>query len=189
VTLKEIDMSTTATQPVAGTWDTDHVHSHVGFSVKHMVVATFRGSFDEYAGRLVAGEDGRPRLEGSVKVDSLVVKDENLAAHLKSPEFFDSSAYPEISFRSDAVELGEDGSLEVEGELTIKGRSHRVTARGSYSGPHTDIAGNDKIGVELEAVIDRREYGLEWNAPLPKGGFALDNDVKLEVALELVREA
>ena len=66
-------------------------------------------------------------LEGSVKVDSIVVKDENLAAHLKSPDFFDSAVYPEISFRSDAVELGEDGSLEVEGELTIKGRTHRVT--------------------------------------------------------------
>ena len=59
----------------------------------------------------------------------------------------------------------------------------------SISGPHVDIAGNDKLGVELEAVIDRREYGLEWNAPLPKGGFALDNDVKLQVSLELVREA
>ena len=182
-------MSTTATQPLAGTWSIDSVHSHVGFSVKHMVVATFRGSFDEYDARLVDGEDGRAQLAGSVKVDSLVVKDENLAAHLKSPDFFDSSVYPEIGFRSDAVELGEDGSLEVEGELTIKGRTHRVTARGSYSGPHTDIAGNEKIGVELEAVIDRREYGLEWNAPLPKGGFALDNDVKLEVGLELVREA
>jgi polyisoprenoid-binding protein YceI len=181
--------TTTAAQPVAGTWSIDPVHSHVGFSVKHMVVATFRGAFDEYEGRLVAGEDGRPRLEGSVAVDSLRVKDENLAAHLSSPDFFDSAAHPRIGFRSDAVELGDDGSLEVEGELTIKGRTHRVTARGSYSGPHTDIAGNDKIGVELEAVIDRREYGLEWNAPLPKGGFALDNDVRLEVALELVREA
>jgi len=182
-------MGTTATQPVAGTWSIDPVHSHVGFSIKHMVVATFRASFGEYEAQLVTGEDGRPRLAGSVKVDSLVVKDDNLAAHLRSPDFFDSSVYPEIGFRSDVVELGADGSLEVEGELTIKGRTHRVTARGSYSGPHTDIAGNDKIGVELEAVIDRRDYGLEWNAPLPKGGFALEDDVKLEVGLELVRES
>ena len=79
--------------------------------------------------------------------------------------------------------------MEVEGDLTIKGHTHRVTARGSIAGPHVDIAGNDKLGVELEAIVDRREYGLEWNAPLPKGGFALDNDVKLEVSLELVREA
>ncbi len=172
-----------------GTWKIDTVHSHVGFSVKHMVVANFRGRFEDYDGALVVGEDGTPRLEGSVRVDSIVVKDENLAGHLKSPDFFDSANHPQIGFVSDEVRVGAGGALEVEGELTIKGHTHRVTARGSVSGPHVDIAGNDKIGVELEAVIDRREYGLEWNAPLPKGGFALENDVKLQVTLELAREA
>ncbi len=183
-------MSTTAVQPVTtGDWKIDTVHSHVGFAVKHMVVATFRGSFEEYEGELRSSDDGSAVLTGKVKVDSLKVKDENLAAHLKSPDFFDSESHPEISFSSTGFELGEDGTATVEGELTIKGNTHTVTARGTLNGPHTDIAGNDKIGVELEAVIDRREYGLEWNAPLPKGGFALDNDVKLEVALELVKEA
>ena len=182
-------MSTTAAQPVTGNWQIDTVHSHVGFSVKHMVVATFRGRFDSYEGTLTPGQDGTPVLQGKVQVDSLVVKDENLAAHLKSPDFFDSAQYPEISFTSTALTLRDDGTAEVEGDLTIKGNTHRVTARGTINGPHTDIAGNDKIGIELEAVIDRREYGLEWNAPLPKGGFALDNDVKLEVSLELVKEA
>jgi polyisoprenoid-binding protein YceI len=184
-------MSTaTTTQSVAaGTWKIDPIHSHIGFSVKHMVVATFRGRFEEYDGALRTGEDGNPVLQGHVKVDSIVVKDENLAGHLKSPDFFDSAAYPEIAFVSSAITVDGEGQLEVEGELTIKGRTHRVTARGTLNGPHEDIAGNDKLGVELEAVIDRREYGLDWNAPLPKGGFALENDVKLEVALELVREA
>jgi polyisoprenoid-binding protein YceI len=181
--------ATTAQPITAGTWKIDTIHSHVGFSVKHMVVSTFRGRFEDYDGALKADDNGVPRLEGSVKVDSIVVKDENLAGHLKSPDFFDSEHYPEIRFVSDEVKVSEDGELEVEGELTIKGNSHRVTGRGSVSGPHVDIAGNDKLGIELEAVIDRREFGLEWNAPLPKGGFALDNDVKLEVSLELVREA
>jgi polyisoprenoid-binding protein YceI len=183
-------MSTATAAPIAtGTWKIDPIHSHVGFSVKHMVVATFRGSFGEYDGSLTAAVDGSPVLRGSVKVDSIAVKDENLAGHLNSPDFFDSAAYPEISFTSSNVTLAEGGQVEVEGELTIKDNTHRVTARGTVNGPHEDIAGNDKIGVELEAVIDRREYGLNWNAPLPKGGFALDNDVKLQVSLELVREA
>jgi polyisoprenoid-binding protein YceI len=183
--------ATTATAlPIAtGNWKIDTTHSHVGFAVKHMVVSTFRGRFEDYAGSLATSEDGRPVLQGSVKVDSIVVKDENLAGHLKSPDFFDSDRHPEIRFSSTAVAVAEDGGLEVEGDLTIKGHTHRVTARGSIAGPHVDIAGNDKLGVELEAIVDRREYGLEWNAPLPKGGFALDNDVKLEVSLELVREA
>jgi polyisoprenoid-binding protein YceI len=183
-------MSTATAQPIAaGTWKIDRVHSHVGFSVKHMVVSTFRGSFEDYDGALTADDNGVPRLEGSVKVDSIAVKDETLAGHLKSPDFFDSERYPEIRFSSDEVTVSEGGELEVEGELTIKGNSHRVSGRGSVTGPHADIAGNDKLGVELEAVVDRREFGLEWNAPLPKGGFALDNDVKLEVSLELVKEA
>jgi polyisoprenoid-binding protein YceI len=183
-------MSTTVTTPLAtGNWNIDTVHSHVGFAVKHMVVSTFRGQFDDYEGAFVAAEDGSTRLQGSVAVDSLAVKDENLAGHLRSPDFFDSERYPRISFASTDVRAGADGELVVEGELTIKDQTHLVTARGSVTGPHTDIAGNDKIGVELEAVVDRREYGLNWNAPLPKGGFAVDNDVQLQVSLELVREA
>jgi polyisoprenoid-binding protein YceI len=183
-------MSTaTATALAQGTWRIDRVHSRVGFAVKHMVVSTYRGQFDDYDGALQVSTDGAPQLEGSVAVDSLRVADENLAAHLRSPEFFDSERYPRIGFRSTSVRVGDDGQLEVEGELEIKGHSRPVTARGSISGPHVDIAGNDKLGAELEAVVDRREFGLEWNAPLPKGGFALDNDVRLEVTLELVREA
>jgi polyisoprenoid-binding protein YceI len=172
-----------------GTWKIDTIHSHVGFAVKHMVVSTFRGSFADYEGELSTGEDGRPRLTGSVAVDSLAVKDENLAGHLSSPDFFDSAQYPRIGFVSSEIEVGEDGRLEIVGELTIKDNTHRVSARGTVTGPHEDIAGNDKLGVELEAVVDRRDYGLLWNAPLPKGGFALDNDVTLQVSLELVREA
>jgi polyisoprenoid-binding protein YceI len=179
----------TAEAITTGTWKIDPIHSHVGFAVKHMVVATFRGRFEDYDGALTAAPDGSLRLEGSVDVDSIVVKDENLAGHLKSPDFFDSANYPKIRFASSEVRVLEGGEVEVEGELTIKDNTHSVTARGSVSGPHVDIAGNDKIGVDLEAVVDRREYGLLWNAPLPKGGFALDDDVKLQVTLELAREA
>jgi polyisoprenoid-binding protein YceI len=180
----------TSPQTIAsGTWAIDTVHSHVGFAVKHMVVSTFRGQFDDYQGELTAGDDGALQIAGSVGVDSLAVKDENLAGHLKSPDFFDSANYPRISFRSTAIDVTDAGELVVEGELTIKDNTHRVSARGSVTGPHVDIAGNDKLGIELEAVVDRRDYGLNWNAPLPKGGFALDNDVKLQVSLELVREA
>ena len=87
------------------------------------------------------------------------------------------------------MRIGEDGELQVDGELEIKGNRRPVTARGSISGPHVDIAGNDKLGGELEATVDRREFGLEWNAELPAGGVALSNDVTLDVSLELVREA
>jgi polyisoprenoid-binding protein YceI len=178
-----------ATGLATGTWKIDRVHSHVGFAVKHMVVSTFRGRFEDYDGALTVGEDGSPRLEGWVSVASIAVPDENLAAHLASPDFFDGERYPRVRFTSTAVRVGDGGELEVEGELEIKGRARQIIARGNVSGPHVDIAGNDKLGVELETTIDRREFGLEWNAELPQGGVALDNEVRLDVSLELVREA
>jgi polyisoprenoid-binding protein YceI len=182
-------MSTATVQSIpTGTWKIDPVHSRVGFAVKHMVVSTFRGQFGSYDGRLAAGEDGAPYLEGWVDADSIEARDDNLAAHLASPEFFDTERHPRIGFSSTAVRVGEGGALEVDGELTIKGHTGPLQARGHLSGPHVDIAGKEKVGVELRATIDRRDFDLRWNAPLPSGGFALDDDVTLEVSLELGRE-
>src|SRR3954453_5010246 len=96
----EPTVSTITTQIPAGTWSADKVHSTVGFAVKHMVVSTFRGRFEDFDATLVSAAEGSLRLEGAVKADSIVVKDENLAAHLKSPEFFDTDGYPEITLSS-----------------------------------------------------------------------------------------
>ena len=175
-------MSTVTTQLPAGTWTLDKVHSSASFSVKHMVVATFRGQFGEVDARLA--DD---RLEGVVQASSIEVKDENLKAHLLSGEFFDVENTPEIRFVSTDVR-GNGAQLIIEGDLTIKGQTQRVEATGVVTEPHTNIAGNEAVGIELEAVIDRTAFGLNWNAPLPKGGFALGNDVTLSVHLELVRE-
>ena len=183
-------MSTTALQTVAptGTWQLDATHSSASFAVKHMVVATFRGRFEDFDASLTVDDSGQAALAGTVKADSIVVKDENLAAHLQSPEFFDTERYPELRFESTSISVeGED--LVVDGELTIKGNTNRVTARGAYVGPHEDIAGNTKIGLSLETVVDRTKFGLEWNAEMPKGGRVLANDVKLIVELELVGQA
>jgi polyisoprenoid-binding protein YceI len=172
-------------QVPAGTWEVDKVHSSVGFEVKHMVVSTFRSKFDDYDARLTV-EDGEPKLVGSVRVASIEAKDENLAAHLQSPEFFDAERTPELRFESTSFSR-EGDEVTVEGELTVKGITHPVEAHGTISGPHVNIGGKEGIGLDLETTIDRTAYGLEWNAPLPKGGFALANDVKLKISLELVR--
>ena len=182
-------MSATATvTPVApaGAWALDPVHSSASFAVKHMVVATFRGRFEEFDVTLTADENGEARLEGTVDARSIVVKDENLAAHLQSPEFFDTERTPSIAYASTAVRRTGD-ELVVDGELTIKGITHPVEARGTITDAHVGLGDAEKIGLTLEAVIDRTKFGLEWNAPLPKGGFALANDVKLTVELELAR--
>jgi polyisoprenoid-binding protein YceI len=172
--------------PAATTWTVDPVHSTVGFAVKHMVVSTFRGRFETYDATLTAAEDGTLRLEGRVGADSIAVKDENLAAHLRAPDFFDTERHPEITFASTLVRAA-DGELIVDGELTIKGHARPIEARGTLTEPHVTLGDIEKVGLELEAIVDRTEYGLTWNAPLPKGGFALANEVKLQVSLELAR--
>jgi polyisoprenoid-binding protein YceI len=173
--------------PAGTRWTVDKVHSSIGFAVKHMVVSTFRGRFEDYDASLTAQADGSLRLEGSVRADSIAVKDDNLAAHLTSPDFFDTERHPQIAFSSTLVRV-EDGSLIVDGELTIKGVTRPIEARGTITEPVEGLGGYTKLGVELEAIVDRTEYGLSWNAPLPKGGFALANEVKLIVELEFTEE-
>ncbi len=177
---------TVQTATERATWQIDPSHTTVGFAVKHMVVATFRGRFEDLDAQLDVAEDGTAKLVGSVAPRTIVVKDENLAGHLQSPDFFDSERYPEIRFESSSIRIEGDEAL-VEGDLTIKGNTERVTARGGYVGPHEDIAGNTKIGLSLETVVDRTKFGLNWNAPLPKGGVAVANDVQLVVELELAK--
>ena len=177
--------ATTTTLPV-GTWQIDRTHSSAHFAVKHMVVATFRGQFDDFDATLTVGDDGSAQLLGTVETASVSVKDENLKGHLGSPDFFDTERYPEIRFESTSIRrTGDD--VVVDGELTIKDQTHPVEARGTISGPAVTLGDAEKIGLTLETVIDRTLFGLDWNAPLPKGGFAVENNVKLTVELELVR--
>jgi polyisoprenoid-binding protein YceI len=176
---------TTATAIPAGTYTTDGVHSSAGFAVKHML-STFRGSFGTVNAEVTVNEDGTARLDGTVPVSSVIVKDENLQAHLQSPEFFDGEQYPEIRFHG--LDLKVDGdTATLTGDLTIKGHTQRVTAEGSVAGPVEDPFGNTKLGLQFETVVDRTQFGLNWNAPLPKGGFMLANDVTISVDLELAQ--
>ena len=176
----------TQQQLPTGTWTVDKVHSSAGFAVKHMVVATFRGRFEDFDARLDVADDGSAKLVGSVDPRTIVVKDENLAGHLQSPDFFDTERYPELRFEADSIRIEGDEAI-VEGDFTIKGNTERLSARGAYVGPHEDIAGNTKIGLSLETVVDRTKFGLNWNAPLPKGGYALSNEVQIAVELELAK--
>lgn len=179
-------MSTTelTTAVPVGTWTSDPVHSSFGFSVKHMVVATFRGTLADFDATLTSAEDGTARLEAAGRVNSVVTPDENLTGHIQSPDFFDAERFPEVRYVSTSI-TREGEKLVVEGELSLKGTTKPLQLTGSLVGPVVGMAGTEAIGVELEGVIDRTEYGLNWNAPLPTGGFAVGNDVKLTAHLEL----
>jgi polyisoprenoid-binding protein YceI len=172
-------MSTTQTVPerLVGTWNFAPVHSSADFSIKYLV-AKFRAGFEQLDASL---EDGV--LTGTVQVASIEVKDPNFKGHLMTPDFFDAENHPEISFRSTV--LGVDGdALDLDGELTIKGVTKPVRASGTVQGPTEDFMGNTRLGFQLETTINRTEFGVSWNADLPKGGRALSDEVTLVVSLE-----
>ena len=176
----------TVTIAPAGTWGLDAVHSAVGFEVEYLG-GTFKGSFREIDATLVVG-DGSVSLEGSAKVASVDVKDENLAAHLQSPDFFDAERFPELSFESSEIDRAGD-QVTVRGGITIKGVERPVELTGKIAGPLTDYTGSEKLSVKLDTTIDRTEFGVNWNVPLPDGRPALADEVKFSAELHFVKEA
>jgi polyisoprenoid-binding protein YceI len=179
-------LSTTALIVPTGTWQLDPVHSSVGFEVAYLS-GTFKGQFREFDGSLVVDGD-RAMLEGSAKVASVDVKDENLSAHLQSPDFFDAEQHPVIRFAATDISLeGED--VSVDGELTIKGVTQPAIVTGTVSAPVTDPYGRERIGLRLTTTLDRTTFGVSWNTPLPTGEQALANDVSVVTELYFVKAA
>lgn len=172
---------TQATEVPAGTWTVDPVHSVTGFSVRHMMVGTFRGEFSEIDASLSDG-----RLVGKVKVGSLRIKDEKLLGHLLAPDFFDAERYPEIIYESSSLAV-DNGALTSEGTLTIKETTVPVTATGRLAGPAVTLGDVEKIGLDLETTVSREAFGLTWNAPMPGGGVVLGDEITITVTLELAR--
>jgi polyisoprenoid-binding protein YceI len=176
-------MSTTATSVPAGTYGLDTVHSTIGFAVKYNGIAAFRSSFEKYDASLVDGV-----LTGSADVASIAIDEPSFKGHLLAEDFFNAEVTPTITFTSTDIKVDEDGSAEVAGDLTIRGATKPVVAKGQYSaGP--DAFGNDRASFQLSTTIDRREFGLNWQNALPNGSDALAWDVALTVDLQFVKQA
>jgi polyisoprenoid-binding protein YceI len=171
-------MSTTEQQ--AGTFAADTVHSNIAFEVPY-AVATFTGTVNDFEANLVDGH-----LKGSAKIESLQTKEENLQAHLLSPEFFDAERNPVVSFEGDLDRDGDKATID--GEITIKGITKPATLTGTIVGPTVDHFGKTRVGLKLETTVDRTEFDIKWNMPLPNGEQALGNDVTLKADLTLVQQ-
>jgi polyisoprenoid-binding protein YceI len=177
-------VSATST-PLAGTYVADPIHSSFGFAVRYQGVSLFRGTLNDVAATLTDG-----RLEGVAQVESISIRTpEPFRAHVLGAEFFDAANHPEVRYASSEVDLREDGTVTAQGELTIKGITHPVTATGTWVAPAADAFGTARGHLQLEATIDRTAFDMHWNAPLPAGGNALANEVTLTVELSLTEQA
>ena len=181
-------MSDLATRPFTGTYRAQPVPSTFAFKIRHSGTFWFRGVMPEATATLRAEEDGLV-LEGAAKVESITVYEPpELRAHLFAADFFDAGNHPEVSFRSTDLRLQEDGRLDLDGELTIKGITRPIAASGHWSGPRQAAFG-EIAGLSLRTTFDRREFGFDWQGQMPDGGNAVGWEVELEVDLLLMPEA
>ena len=180
-------MSSVAVQPFAGTYRAEPVPSSFAFAVRHSGVFWYRGSLSDVTATL-RGDGGALELEGSARVDSIsVVEPAAMRASVLGPDFFDAERHPEVTFRSTAVHLDDDGLAAVDGELTIRGVTRPVTATGHYAPPRQASFG-EVAGLQIQTSFDRREFGFDWQMELPGGGDAVGWDVEVDIDLLLIRE-
>jgi len=169
----------------AGTWEADHAHSSINFSVSHMVIATVHGTFGDFDGTL--DWDGKDiatgKTEFTIQTASISTNNERRDGHLKSPDFFDVEKYPTITFKSTKVILGEGKAFQLVGDLTIRDVTKSVTFDCTYNGT-VDLGKMIKSGFSATTTINRQDYGVSWSKTLDNGGLVAGDDVTIELELE-----
>jgi polyisoprenoid-binding protein YceI len=171
-------------ESLAGTWELDPVHSSIGFEVAYLS-GTFKGQFRDAEAKVVV-DDGTADLDGIARVESVDVKDENLSAHLQSPDFFDTERHPELRFSAHNIDLHRE-MVSASGELTIKGVTKPVEVTGTLTPPLEDAFGRERIGLALSTKVDRQEFGVNFSMPLPSGEPAIGDEVTIVAELYFIR--
>jgi polyisoprenoid-binding protein YceI len=169
---------------LASTWDLDPVHSSIGFEIPYLS-GTFKGQFRDAEAKL-AVHDGTADLDGRARVASVDVKDENLSAHLQSPDFFDAERHPELLFSAQDVDLHSE-TFSASGVLTIRGETKPVEVTGTLTPPMIDAFDRERIGLVLSTSVNRHEFGVSYKMPLPSGEQAIGDEVTILAELYFVR--
>lgn len=174
-----------------GTYAVDPTHTRIGFVARHAMVTKVRGAFLDFAGHgyLDAEDPAASNLRLTIQAASIDTGNADRDAHLRSNDFFEMDTYPEITFASTAVAKTGDDTYDVTGDLTVKGVTKSVTIPFEVAGPETDPFGNTRIGLEGSLQVNRKDFGLVWNAPLASGGLLVSEKVTLEFDVSAVLSA
>jgi polyisoprenoid-binding protein YceI len=173
----------------AGTWGVDPAHSRVGFSVKHLGIATVRGTFDSFDGALVVGDDlASGRITGTIDAASVNTHEAQRDEHLRSADFFDVTEYPQITFTADVLRQGDEDAFDIEGELALHGVSRPIILRAVFQGAETDPSGNERVGLEITGELSRGEYGMKFNQVLGSGNVLVSDKVKISLDVSAVKQ-
>src|SRR5579871_1375250 len=182
--------SPATTTSATTTWKIDPAHSAAEFKVKHMMISNVKGKFGDISGVLSLDEanPGRSSVEASIPIASLNTGDAQRDGHLKSADFFDAEKFPTITFQSTRVEPKGDGEFAVFGDLTIHGATRPVTLKvEDFSAPAKDPWGNTRIGLTASTKINRKDFGLSWNAALEAGGFLVGEEIAISLDVQFIR--
>lgn len=173
---------------VQESYSSDAVHSSIGFSVKHMVVATVKGNFRDFDISVSYDPDdlSNSSVETTIDVASIFTDNEGRDNHLRGAEFFDAENYPKITFRSERVEKREDGLVAI-GNLTLRGVTREIELPFELNGPVTGMQGGKHYGVDATMKLNRQDFGVSWNRALDMGGLVVGDIVTIEIHLELVQ--
>ncbi len=182
-------MSTaTATDLTAGTWAIDPVHSSVNFAVRHLVVSKVRGTFDSFTGAIVVAEDGAPSVTATIDINSINTRNEQRDAHLKAPDFFDAEQFPTATFTSTAVRADGDDYV-LDGEFALKGVTKPVSLTLKFNGVNPGMGHGEVAGFEASIVLNRKDFGIDFDAPLETGGAVVGDKVTVTLEIEALKQA
>ena len=184
--------TTILAQPQTATtaWNIDPAHTIAEFKVKHMMIANVKGQFSKVSGTLTLDESAlaNSRVETTIEAASIETRDGQRNAHLKSVDFFDVEKFPTLHFKSTGISIVRDGELSVEGDLTIHGVTRKVSfAVEGPTPPTKDPWGNTRVAISASTKINRKDFGLTWNAALETGGILVGNDVTINLEAEFVK--
>jgi len=172
-------------------WAIDKGHSFIDFSIRHLKMTKVRGSFEQFDAVIEADPEDltTAKIEFTIDTASINTRFPDRDRHLKSADFFDVENHPAITFKAEKITKTDDNEYDLTGPLTIKGVTREVTFSVEYEGMDKDPFGNVKIGFSGESKINRSDFGLTWNAPLESGGFLLDDEVKISLEIQAVKQS
>lgn len=172
------------------TWKIDPYHTEIKFKARHLVVSTVTGAFTAFEGTV---ESEAPDFTDAViafeaDVNSISTNNEQRDGHLKSADFFDAANHPKLAFRSTAIHKKSDSDYVIEGDITIRGTTQPITLKAEYNGTVKGMSGHDVAGFEMTGKLNRMDFGLHWNAITEAGGIVVSNEIKIEIAVEIVKQ-
>ena len=184
-----MNSTATATLIPTGTWTVDPAHSTVGFSVKHLGIATVRGHFDEFEGTFEIGDDlTAARAYGTAQVSSLTTNEPARDEHLRASDFFGAESNPELRFESTGIRPLDEDTFEIEGELTMNGITNPATLTAVVLGTETDPWGNERVGIEVTGQVKRADWDMTFNQALGSGNLLVGEKVTLSLDISAVKQ-